>query len=202
LIDAEFTGASVVVTRDRDTKRVFLYIAEGTSNSLRVLDVTKNSADAVKLTTLVSAVGVYEVSLGRQHELIIFDANGVMSSVDVHPSIPCGNQWEYVSKSMKTWNSQAPLRTGVPQVIHAASTVDLRRASAAKGSPSHPWQLMVQKKKLRPFAKSKATLVKNVVCSRRVGIPVYDCCVIKETVHTENISKAQMQKLQTMLVNL
>jgi len=48
---------------------------------------------------------------------------------------------------------------------------------------------------------SKAALVKKVACLRRVGIPVYECCVIIDN-DTENMCKAQMQKLHTMLVNL
>ena len=73
------------------------------------LDVTENDPNKVKLKTLVSVVSPLEVAAGRLHEMLVFDSNGVLTSVNTNPSIPCGNAFNFSMTALSTWGQNSTL---------------------------------------------------------------------------------------------
>ena len=160
----------------------------------------------VTLKTMMSVVRPLEIAAGRPHQLLVFDSNGILSTIDTQPAIPCGNAFEYTSSNVQKWGAKTRLRTGRPVLLTDKKTVYLRRASASKSSPKQPYRIILQKKILEPFKKSRIRLTKFIFCSKRRGLVSFSCCVRKDTELPKG-SKAkptrkQLQKLRDLIMNL
>jgi len=149
-----------------------------------------------------------EIATGGSHELLFWDENGMLSSLDTHPTIPCGNGMNYTRSALQKWGEMQTLVVGQPVFLKDTRTADLRRASASATSSPAPWHLLVQKKILLPFKGSDVRLSKTIFCSRRSGSAQFDCCVEKQSYRpggggVQNVTtSAQQKELRSLMVSL
>lgn len=177
-IDGQMSGVSLTISQDPETKRSYVFFSEGASSSIRAMDITNSTAEGIKIKSFVTAFGVREIAHVGPNRIAIFDGNGVLSVLDTRPALPCGNAFNYSREAFSRWKP-GHLVSGTPITLESNHTVKLRRASESSSSPGHPWQLVVQRKLLRPYEDSHIFLAKAVFCSRPLGVHSFECCVEK-----------------------
>ena len=182
VVDADSSGVSLALTRDADSKRLYLAMAESSSHSVRLMDVTDtpNGTIEAKVTSIVQTISPLEIIDARRNELLVFDPKGVLSAIDVGPVLRCSNVFNITDAAMDDWMPTG-LKDGASKatVIVSRHVTNLKRASEATTSAGHPWQLLMQKKVQRPLEGSGIILTKKMFCSKPQGSPQYDCCVKK-----------------------
>lgn len=141
---------------------------------------------------LHSLVGPREIGSAGPSKLAAFDSNGLLSILDTGPIIPCGNAFNYSRQVFANWMPDH-LPVGAPVTLSDNTTVTLRRAAASVSSAGHPWQLVVQKKVLRPFQGSQVLLSKSVFCSRPKGVDTFECCVEKKVLKPASDAKTHVE---------
>ena len=132
-----YAVVSIAIKPDPLTNKVYLNVAEGSSHALRLLDVTENSPNATKVTTMLNIDGPRFVTMGLTDNVIVGDRLGVVSDLELHPVIKCGNQWAFFNESLDNW---FPSEDFGDQIVLGPvyTTYNLTRAAAFKGGKKVP----------------------------------------------------------------
>jgi len=192
-----FAGGDITIAPDVRTGKTYAIVVEGSAHKVRMLDVSQKASATTKVSTVGLMVGSQGITRGGTDDVHILSKYGVIQNLNLYPTIPCGNLWNFTQQANDAWNAT---NNGNSEKVFY-----LRRKSASISGQKQPWIINVMKKTINANKiVHGARLTKTIICSRpeNDNTGVENCCVRKNSESQKQLNKQERHKLQGALAML
>jgi len=192
-----FAGGDITIAPDVRTGKTYAIVVEGSAHKVRMLDVSQKASATTKVSTVGLMVGSQGITRGGTDDVHILSKYGVIQNLNLYPTIPCGNLWNFTQQANDAWNAT---NNGNSEKVFY-----LRRKSASISGQKQPWIINVMKKTINANKiVHGARLTKTIICSRpeNDNTGVKNCCVRKNSESQKQLNKQERHKLQGALAML